>query len=138
MQGLYGFKIRWEDWLKRINVPTEIENDFYNNAELNNGINNDWYQWLSNTGYSMYFVVYTDAVLNGNNVRYKNTKPLDFVDYNDNSNIVTDFRYIRESDGTILNGGIDPVTGTPLGVILENEQVRLIIDYTKVVGTWGS
>ena len=138
VQGLYGFKIRWEDWLKRINVPAEIENDFYNNAELNNGINNDWYQWLSNTGYSMYFVVYTDAVLNGNNVRYKNTKPLDFVDYDDNTNIVTQFRYIRESDGTILNGGIDPVTGTPLGVILENEQVRLIIDYTKVVGTWGA
>ena len=138
VQGLYGFKIRWEDWLKRINVPAPIEQDFYDNTKLNNGINNDWFQWLSNTDYSMYFVVYTDAVLNGNNVRYENTKPLEFVDYDDNTNITTTLTYIRESDGTILNGGTDPISGTPLGVILDNEEVRLRIEYTKVVGTWGT
>ena len=138
VQGLYGFKIRWEDWLKRINVPAEIEQDFYDNTKLNNGINNDWFQWLSNSGYSMYFVVYVDATLNNVSVRYKNTKPLDFVDYNDNSNVNVTFTYIRESDGSILNGGTDPVTGTPLGVILDNELIRLRIDYEKIVGNWGA
>ncbi len=114
VRGLYGYKVRWEDWIKRINVPAEVEQDFYNNAELNNGINNDWFQWLSNAGYTLSFVVYTDATLNGNTVRYINTKPLPFVDYDDNSNITTEIRYYRESDNTLLVGGIDPVTGGDL------------------------
>ncbi len=32
VRGLYGYKVRWEDWIKRINVPAEVEQDFYNNA----------------------------------------------------------------------------------------------------------
>jgi hypothetical protein len=138
VRGLYGYKVRWEDWIKRLNVPTEIEQDFYNNAELNNGINNDWFQWLSNSGYNFSFVVYTDAILNGNNVRYVNTKPLPFVDYDDNANITTEIRYYRESDNTLLVGGIDPVTGGDLGVILDADIVRIEIEYTRSVGTWVS
>ena len=138
VRGLYGYKVRWEDWIKRINVPAEVEQDFYNNAELNNGINNDWFQWLSNAGYTLSFVVYTDATLNGNTVRYINTKPLPFVDYDDNSNITTEIRYYRESDNTLLVGGIDPVTGGDLGVILDDDIVRIEIEYTRLSGSWLS
>ena len=138
VRGLYGYKVRWEDWIKRINVPAEIEQDFYNNAELNNGINNDWYQWLSNAGYTLSFVVYTDAILNGQTVRYINTKPLPFVDYDANPDITTVVNYYRESDSTLLVGGIDPVTGGPLGVILDDDIVRIEIEYTRSTGTWTS
>tara|TARA_R110000824_G_scaffold84868_7_gene211372 strand:- start:700 stop:1752 length:1053 start_codon:yes stop_codon:yes gene_type:complete len=138
VRGLYGYKVRWEDWIKRINVPAEIEQDFYNNAELNNGINNDWYQWLSNAGYTLSFVVYTDAILNGQTVRYINTKPLPFVDYDANADISTVVNYYRESDSTLLVGGVDPVTGGPLGVILNDDIVRIEIEYTRTTGTWVS
>ncbi len=138
VRGLYGYKVRWEDWIKRINVPAEIEQDFYNNAELNNGINNDWFQWLSNAGYTLSFVVYTDAILNGQTVRYINTKPLPFVDYDSNADITTVVNYYRESDSTLLVGGIDPVTGGDLGVILDNDIVRIEIEYTRSTGTWTS
>ena len=138
VRGLYGYKVRWEDWIKRINVPAEIEQDFYNNAELNNGINNDWYQWLINAGYTFSFVVYTDAILNGQTVRYINTKPLPFVDYDANPDITTVVNYYRESDSTLLVGGIDPVTGGPLGVILNDDIVRIEIEYTRSSGTWTS
>ena len=134
VRGLYGFKVRWEDWIARGNVPQTIINDIYDNTELNNGINNDWFQWLDNAGYNLYFTVYTDALLDGNLVRYVNKKRLLFVDYNDNSNISTVFRYYRQSDNTLLSGGIDPVTGGPLGVILDNELVRLEIEYTRTSG----
>jgi hypothetical protein len=138
VRGLYGYKIRWEDWIKRLNVPAEIELDFYNNAELNNGINNDWFQWLSNAGYTLSFVVYTDAILNGNIVRYINTKPLPFVDYDDNADITSVVSYYRDSDNTLLVGGIDPITGGALGVILNSDIVRIEIEYTRAVGTWVS
>jgi len=133
VRGLYGYKIRWEDWLKRINVPAEIVQDFYDNTELNNGINNDYYQWFSNAGYTFSFVVYTDAILNGNNVRYKNTLPIVFKDYDENPAISTEIRYYRQSDNTLLNGGIDPITGGNLGVILDNELVRIEIEYTSLI-----
>jgi hypothetical protein len=138
VRGLYGYKVRWEDWIKRINVPAEIEQDFYNNAELNNGINNDWYQWLSNAGYTLSFVVYTDAILNGQTVRYINTKPLPFVDYDANADISTVVSYYRDSDNTLLIGGTDPIYGGPLGVILSDDIVRIEIEYTRTTGTWTS
>jgi hypothetical protein len=138
VRGLYGYKVRWEDWIKRLNVPAEIEQDFYNNLELHNGINNDWFQWLSNAGYNLSFVVYTDAILNGNIVRYINTKPLPFVDYDANADITTVVNYYRESDSTLLVGGVDPVTGGDLGVILDSDIVRIEIVYTRTVGTWVS
>ncbi len=138
VRGLYGYKVRWEDWIKRPNVPAEIEQDYYNNLELHNGINNDWFQWLSNAGYDLLFVVYTDAVLNGQTVRYINTKPLPFVDYDANADITTVVNYYRESDSTLLVGGIDPVTGNPLGVILDSDIVRIEIEYTRTTGTWVS
>ena len=105
---------------------------------LQNGINNDWFQWFSNAGYTFSFVVYTDAVLNGNNVTYKNTKPLVFKDYDANADITTAIKYYRESDMTLLTGGIDPIFGGSLGVLLSNETVRIEIDYTRATGTWAS
>jgi len=37
-KGLYSFRARWEDWISRINVPSV----FFDNALLNNNLNNDW------------------------------------------------------------------------------------------------
>ena len=135
VRGLYGYKIRWQDWLKRLNVPAEIVQDFYDNTKLNNGINNDWFQWFSKAGYTFSFVVYTDAILNGKTVRFKNTRPLVFFDYNANTAITANVKYYRESDSTLLSGGTDPVTGGTLGVILENEIVRIEIDYTSTIAS---
>ena len=61
-----------------------------------------------------------------------------FVDYDDNSDITTAIKYYRESDMTLLVGGTDPIYGGPLGVILNNEIVRIEIDYTRATGTWSS
>ena len=138
VRGLYGFKVRWEDWIKRLNIPNTVVNDVFDNSEKQNGLNNDWYNWLTTSGYNLYFVVYTDAILNGKVVRYANKKQLVFVDYDANADITTELRYYRQSDNTLLSGGVDPVTGTDLGVILNNEIVRLEIDYTRTSGTWTS
>ncbi len=136
VRGLYGYKIRWEDWIKRLNIPETVKNDIFDNTQKQNGLNNDWYHYLTTSGYNLYFVVYTNATLGGQVVRYENKKQLIFVDYDANTDITTEFRYYRESDNTLLNGGIDPVTGGDLGVILNNELVRLEIEYTRTTGTW--
>lgn len=138
VQGLYGFKIRWEDWIARNNVPTDITNAFYDSSLKSNGISNDWYRYLLVSGWTLQFYVFTNALLDGNEVRYENKKPLVFDDYDQNSGITTTFTYKRESDGAVLTAGIDPESGLPLGVILANELVRLEIEYVRSVGTWAS
>jgi hypothetical protein len=135
-RGLYGFKIRWEDWILRLNIPDTIKADIFDNQEKQNGLNNDWYNYLDTAGYNIYFVVNIDAVLNGNSVRYQNKKNMLFKDYDQNPDITTEFRYYRDSDNTLLTAGTDPLTGLPLGVILNNELVRLEIEYTRTSGTW--
>ena len=132
--GLYGFKIRWEDWIARLNVPTEIQQTFYDNTLAANGINNDWYRYLNDAGWTVYFYVYLDGTLNGETVRYINKKTLSFYDYS--NPILTTYTYIRESDGTVLNGGTDPVSGLPLGVLIAGEKIRIEVLYTKTVGTF--
>lgn len=134
--GLYGFKVRWEDWLSRPNVPQEVRNTYFDNTKEQDGLNNDWYNYLTGSGWSLLFYVFTDATLNGEQVRYENTTPLSFVDYNDNADISVSFTYKRASDGTVLTGGVDPISGLPLGVILDNEDTLLEIEYTRSVGTW--
>ena len=89
VRGLFGFKVRWEDWIQRLNVPQSFVDDFYDNTEKNNGINNDWYQWYDNSDYSFNFFVYLDAILDGQEVRYVNKRRMYFFDYNNNSNITT-------------------------------------------------
>lgn len=128
----YGFKIRWEDWILRTGVP----NDFFNNLAENNGFNNDWYQYLGVGDWDFQFTVYTYSKLNGKDVKYENKKKLTFKDYDQNENIETEWKIIRESDGTNLPITTDQATGKPIGVLLADEQVRLQCIYTKLQGNF--
>ena len=138
VQGLYGYKIRWEDWIARFNVPTDVRTDFYDSTLKSSGLSNDWYRYLLVSGWSMYFYVFTNATLNGSVVRYVNKKQLLFDDYDQNANVTTVITYKRASDLTVLSGGTDTESGLPLGIILSSENVRVEIEYTRLSGTWAS
>lgn len=138
VMGLYGFKVRWEDWLGRNDMPLDVRNAFYDNSLKQNGLNNDWYRYLNMAGWTLNFFVYTDALLDGQTVRYANLKPMVFQDYNANADVSATFTYYRQSDNTVLTGGTDPESGLPLGVVLSNEFVRLEILWTRTVGTWAN
>jgi hypothetical protein len=133
-KAYYGFKIRWEDWILRTGVPS----DFFNAMEENNGFNNDWLQYLNVGDWVCQFTVYTYAPLNGSGVKYVNEKRFNFKDYDVNENIETEWAILRESDGTNLPMSIDAITGKPMGVLLENEQVRLQCVYRKLNGSFAS
>lgn len=130
----YGFKIRWEDWIERLGVPS----DFFDVSEKNNGFHNDWIHYLNEAGWKMSFTVYLDAVKNGKFVRYENEKSFTFNDYDSNPNVTTDFKFFRDSDNASLGAGIDPVTGKPLGTFLANELIRLEAVFNRNSGTWSS
>lgn len=129
-KAYYGFKIRWEDWIARTGVP----NDFFDPSSEHNGFNNDWYGYLNLPDWVFQFTVYTHAPLNGNAVKYVNERRFTFDDYDQNENIETEWSILRESDGTALPMSIDGDTGKPLGILLENEQVRLRCLYRKISG----
>lgn len=129
----YAFKIRWEDWLAVIGVP----NDFFDANELNNGFNRDWVHYLRTIGWRINFTVEIDSEVNGELLRYKNDFRFRFNDYDENNLISTKHTYIRDSDNTVLNIGVDPEYGVPLGVVLSNELTRLEIEYEIMDGgTW--
>lgn len=133
----YGFKIRYEDWLSRNNVPS----DFFNSMQENNGSNNDWYDYINtpNSNWELKYSVYLQATVDGEIVVYRNDHDFVFVDYDMNSKISTETRYLRDSDNTLLNIGADPETGLALGVILENELTRIEIDFTILDdGVWNA
>lgn len=136
--GWYGFKVRWEDWIKRLPTPPS---DFYDNTKLNNGLNNDWYQYFSNADWSFYFYVDINATLDGVKVKYQNLKEMVLYDYDSNTNVTTEIKYYRDNNGvkgTQLIGGTDPISGLPLGVIPTGETVWIDIEYTRLTGTWAS
>jgi len=134
--GWYGFKTRWEDWIKRFPVAP---NDFYDNTLLNNGLNNDWYHYYAVNGWKLYFYVNTTTQLG----TYQNLKQMTVLDYDSNGTITTTIDYYRDNagvKGALLTGGVDPVYGGQLGVIIANEFVWLDITYTSsvVVPDWTS
>lgn len=132
--ALYGFKIRWEHWIARTGVP----NDFFDAAEENNGFNNDWFSYLGVSGWRFQFSVYTYSSLNGAAVRYVNSFPFEFEDYDANANITTNWEFIRESTGANLPVTVDPTTGKPLGILLDGEQVRLKVTYINTAGVFAA
>lgn len=130
----YGFKIRWEDWIARAGVP----NVFFNASEENNGFNNDWINFLTAAGWRFQFTVYTYSTIDGAAVKYVNSFPFDFKDYDTNTDIDTDWEFIRESTGANLPVTVDPATGNPLGLLLKDEQVRLKVTYTNTAGNFAA
>ena len=123
--SFFAFRIRWEDWL----VESDAPSDFFDSDKNNNGRNNDWYDYLTNLGWQINFFTLINANVDSENVLYKNQWKFDFVDYDQNENIEVTHNYFRNSDNTLINVGVDQLTGRPLGVILNNEQTRIEINF---------
>lgn len=130
---LYGTKIRWEDWLLNSNAP----NAFFDANQLNNGFNNDWFDYLVTQGWSIKYFAEIISNESGDLFEYKNQWNMDFVDYDQNTNIAVTHQYFRNSDNTLLNIGTDIETGRPLGVIVSNEPTRIEIEFEILdTGVW--
>jgi hypothetical protein len=130
--GWYGYKIRWEDWIRRLPTPPA---DFYDNTELQNGLNNDWYQYFDTSGFTFNFFVNITAILNGQTVVYQNLKEISIKDYDSNNDVDITVNYYRDNNGVkgaLLTAGTDPISGLPLGVIIKNEYVWIDIHYEWV------
>ena len=131
--ALIPARIRYEDWIARVGVPA----DFYDTAEGQNGLNNDWYHYSSTAGWSVRIVLNTD-VLNGTTTdRYEDYRVLGFNDYDQNSIITSSFEYFIQSSGAQLTGGTDAISGKPLGAILNND-VRVECTFVRSSGTWSN
>lgn len=130
----YGFKIRWEDWISRANVPA----DFFDNTLLNNGFNNDWYHYINTSDYVVEYAIYTVGKLNGVSKNYRNGYQLIFEDYNVNENIDHEIKTYKYSDLTVLDAGTDLDTGLPMHGILDSENTLVEIKYINNLGDWNT
>jgi hypothetical protein len=130
----YGFKIRWEDWILRSNVPV----DFFDNTQLNNGFNNDWYHYINTSDYVVEYAIYTVGKLNGVSKNYRNGYQLIFEDYNVNENIDHEIKTYKYSDLTVLDAGTDLDTGLPMHGILDSENTLVEIKYVNNLSDWNT
>jgi hypothetical protein len=123
----FGTRIRYEDWISRSNVPPS----FFNASQRLNGSNNDWYDYLITENWEIRLSCEIQSDTETGLVSYYNSWPFVFKDYDSNANIISEHYYKRSSDNTLLNVGVDQETGKPLGVILENEETIIQIEYTS-------
>lgn len=129
----FGTKIRWEDWILNSDAPSE----FFDATKLNDGFNNDWIDYLTTNGWDIRFFTEIVATENDDLTLFENDWKFSFADYDENTLVLVGHKYFRDSDDTLLNIGADPDTGKPLGVILNDEETRIEIDFTiQDIGTW--
>ena len=121
----FATKIRWEDWIANPNTPS----DFFDANQPHKGFHNDWIHYLRTTGWSLNFFTEINVTESGSVKQYKNQWKIKLVDYDENPNVDVDHKYFRHSDNQLLNVGVDPETGRPLGVILSNEPTRIEIAF---------
>lgn len=130
-QILFAQKIRWEYWLQKNNVPSE----FYDSTLEFNGSNTDWLHFLRESNdHNINFFILFDVVEAGEVKRYKNKYEIIFNDYDENENITTEHKYYNNETNELLDAGIEPETGRPMGILLSNKNTRVEITYTKVTG----
>jgi len=129
----FATRLRYEDWILNQLTPGA----FFNENELNKGLNNDWVNYINTQGWVINLYTKINASVNGDLLQYKNQFKMKFSDYDTNSNIDVTHKYFRNSDNVLLNIGTDPDTGKPLGVILANEPTRIEIEFDILGdGTW--
>lgn len=132
--ALFGFKIRYEDWIAKNNVPA----DFFDTSEGEDGRANDWFDYVNtpNSEWSIKYSVYFQASVDGEVLLYRTPHSFSVTDYEQNPDVDTAIRYFRDSDDTLLNVGTDD-EGFTIGVILGNELTRIECDFTITDdGTW--
>ena len=68
-RSLYGFRMRWEDWLQNTQVPSA----FWDGNELNNNINNNWAAKDNLSDWRLSFNIRMSVLRNGQQVDTRNT-----------------------------------------------------------------
>jgi hypothetical protein len=105
-QLLYAYKVRWEDWIQNTDIP----NAFLDALELQNGLNNDWYQKSIISGWSVSYVARFKVIKNGETFNYLNSFPITIKDYEE-SNVwdgaITHFK--EDAVTTLFTGTIDGI-----------------------------
>jgi len=125
-KSYYAFKIRWEYWIQKLGLHT----DFTDVSLQFNGFSENWLHYLNTLGWEANVVIRNEAISNGQVGEYINKYPLTWNDYEFNDTIDTLHEYYNQSDNSLLNIGIDPISGRPLGMILNNDLTRIEITYT--------
>jgi hypothetical protein len=123
-KAIYSFRLRWEDWIGRINVP----NVFFNNAQLNNGLNNDWATKDDLANWKLTYNLGLTILRNGVEVLTKNT--FDFIVKTYEESEVYDGA-ITTFDSTKTNSlflGFD-ANGVRTNAILANDNTWIEVDF---------
>lgn len=116
----FGWINRWEYWLKN----TDINSDFFDIAEPNNGLNDNWERYDS-LGYSLYFFVEFDLTIDGQTQTLVFDSPFTVNDYNSNADWDNEDIKTYDSDSNQLINGADEY-------ILGYERTKVVSEFEWV------
>lgn len=82
-----GTKLRWEDWIKLLNIDTDFQDDFFDISELQNNINQKWDKYKDDANWSMQLVIRCtceDSL--GATTIFENTSDVEVYDFDKDEN----------------------------------------------------
>lgn len=126
----FPFRLRYEDWISRPNIPNELVDI----AQANNGMNNDW-AWLQQTPWELKLSIYSNTTKLGETALYKNSYPITIKDYFEQGlDAYQEFRHFEESTGNPLY--IGNFAGIDQNAILEFGITRVQVDTILNTGVY--
>jgi len=103
----FGWINRWEYWIKNNSVSA----DFFNIAEPNNGLNENWDRF-DTTGYSLYYFVDFNLTIGNDTQTVRRKSSFTVNDYNSNSDWGNeDIKTYDELNNQLINGATEYVLG---------------------------
>ena len=127
----FGFRTRYEYWIKNSNIPV----DLFDANEPQNGLNNYWH-WLEQSDWVIQLAIYLTVDKAGTPGTYKNTFPMEMRDYFEVLDITPTCRHYDNSNGNSLYIGVDSDTGLDVNTILSSGITKIEQDYTLNTGVF--
>ena len=140
----YPFMIRWENWVALVNANT----DFFNPAELNNGLNEDWEHYL-NGDWEIYFRTAYDVVSSVSPYHFEKDLLIPINDYATNPDYITKkvesfttggtqllasgLNYIQANNDTVIKATFEKSSG----LLVANSRVVFGLEVRQQGGIGG-
>lgn len=140
----YPFMIRWESWVALIGANT----DFFNTSEPNNGLNQDWFHYLT-ANWEIYFRTTADLYTSLSNYQFTKDLLIPINDYATNPDYITKtvesfttggtqllasgLNYIQANNDTVIKATFEKSSG----LLVANSRVVFGIEIEQQGGIGG-
>lgn len=127
-KAYFGNKIRYEDWIEKSGVSSV----FFNSDLLNNGFNNNWFDYQDSGG-TIYFFIIFEYIENNIIYRKKNRSKIKIRNYNSNNIIEKRFVFYDNESNRDITIGFDNNLNAITGPIMNDRLTRVDVLFKSLI-----